>query len=159
MWPNGPSGRGWGWPAKFVGQPTCNRPAQNMCRFLKLTRELGVICRDPPRPFHREKRRKSIAGCFVKRSAKLFGKGARCRQIEKAPAVINLPVSEGSTSKSQRGVVPLVKIEQFDGQFDIQSIRVDGHLDNKRSISPRWRPSYRREQMTFHASESGEYKI
>jgi hypothetical protein len=94
-------------------------------------RQLGDIRRNPPHRFHREKRRKSIAGCFVKRSAELFGKGARCRQIEKAPAVINLPVSECSTSKSQRDVVPLVKIDNLTVQFDIQSIRVDGHLDNK----------------------------
>src|SRR6516165_3052553 len=79
---------------------------------------------------HREKRRSS-AGCFVKRSAKLFGKGARRRQIEKAPAVINLPLSECSASKSRRGVVRLVKTDNLTVQFDIQSIRGDGHLDNK----------------------------
>jgi hypothetical protein len=119
-------------------------------------RQLSDVGRDPPR-LHREKRRKSSAGCFVKRSAKLFSKGARRRQIEKAPAVINLPVSECSASKSQRGVVPLVKTDNLTVQFDIQSIRVDGHLDNKGVF--RLVGSYRREQMTFHASESGEYKI
>ena len=71
------------------------------------------------------------AGCFVERSAKLFGKGARRRQIEKAPAVIDLPASECSTSKSRRGVVRLVKTDNLTVQFDIQSIRGDGHLDNK----------------------------
>src|SRR6516225_6506082 len=94
------------------------------------TRQLGDVRRDPP-GLRREKWRKSSAGCFVKRSAKLFGKGARRRQIEKAPAVINLPVSECSTSKSQCGVVQLVKTDNLTVQFDIQSIRGGGHLDNK----------------------------
>jgi len=61
--------------------------------------------------------RNSSAGCFVKRSAELFGKGARRRQIEKAPAVINLPVSECSTSKSQRDVVQLVKTDNLTVQL------------------------------------------
>src|SRR3974377_122913 len=78
-----------------------------------------------------EKRRKSSASCFVECSAKPFGDGASRRQIEKAPAVINLSASECSTSKSRRGVVRLVKIDDLTVQFDIQSIRGDGHIDNK----------------------------
>jgi hypothetical protein len=101
-----------------------------LSRLAQKLRQLGDVRCNPP-GLHREKRRKSSAGCFVKRSAKLFGKGSRRRQIEKAPAVINLPVSERSTSKSQRGVVQLVKTDNLTVQFDIQSIRGDGHLDNK----------------------------
>jgi hypothetical protein len=103
-------------------------PPKESNRRLVLThhlRQLGDIHRDPP-GLRREKWRKSSAGCFVKRSAKLFGKGARRRQIEKAPAVINLPVSECSTSKSQWGVVQLVKTDNLTVQFDIQSIRGGG---------------------------------
>jgi len=100
-----------------------------MCAYA-LLRELRDICRDPSR-LHREKRRKLSASCFVEHSAKPFGKGARRRQIKKAPAVITLPVSECSTSKSRRGVVRLMKIDNLTVQFGIRSIRGNGHLDNK----------------------------
>src|ERR1700745_2101281 len=120
--------------ARSIGVSSGQKSApENVIDWLKCLayqrRQLRDIHRNPP-GLHREKRRKSSAGCFVKRSAKLFGKGARRRQIEKAPAVINLPVSERSTSKSQRGVVQLVKTDNLTVQFDIQSIRGDGHLDN-----------------------------
>jgi hypothetical protein len=55
---------------------------------------VGDVGRNPAR-LHRERRRKSSAGCFVKRSTKLFGKGqcaARSRfevSFRRAPGVAN----------------------------------------------------------------------
>jgi hypothetical protein len=74
----------------------------------------------------------SSAGYFVERSAKLFDKGARRLQIGKAPAIIALLVSPNGPSKSGLDAPRLVKSNNPSVQFDIQSIRGDRHLDNKR---------------------------
>jgi hypothetical protein len=122
--------------ARSIGVSSGQKSApENVIDWLKCLayqlRQLRDIHRNPP-GLHREKRRKSSAGCFVERSAKLFGKGARRRQIEKAPAVINLPVSERSTSKSPRGVVQLVKtamappLHLIQTRFKIQSQICEG---------------------------------
>jgi hypothetical protein len=71
------------------------------------------------------------AGYFVERSAKLFDKFARRRQIGKAPAVISLPVSKCCTSMSRLNAARFMKTDNLTVQFAIQSIRGDEHLDNK----------------------------
>lgn len=75
--------------------------------------------------------RNSAASYFVERSAKLFDKGTRRRQIGKAPTIIALLVSPNGAPKSGRDAARLVKIDNLTAQSDVQSIRGDRHLDNK----------------------------
>jgi len=71
------------------------------------------------------------AGCFVEHSAKLFGERASRRQIGKTPTIMVLLISRNGTAKVERDAPRLVKIYNLTVQFDIQSIRGDGYLDNK----------------------------
>ena len=77
----------------------------------------------------------SGASCFVERSAKPIDKGARRLQIGKAPAIIASRLSPNGASKSGRDSARLVKTDNLTVQFEIQSLRGDGHLDNKRVIT------------------------
>jgi hypothetical protein len=72
----------------------------------------------------------SGAGYFVERSAKLFDKGARRRQIGKAPTIITSLVSPNGASKSGRYAARFVKGNNHTVQFDIQALRGDRYLDN-----------------------------
>jgi hypothetical protein len=72
--------------------------------------------------------RNSNASCFVERSAKLFDKGARRRQIGKAPATIDLVPLSSATAVPELNASRLVKCQNAAVQIELQSGATDGKL-------------------------------
>jgi hypothetical protein len=65
-----------------------------------------------------------------KPSAKLFDERVSRHQIGKAPAIIDLVLPKSSASMSRLNVSRLMKLNDPAAQFDIQSVDIDGKLDD-----------------------------
>jgi hypothetical protein len=107
--------------ARSIGVSSGQKSApENVIDWLKCLayqlRQLRDIHRNPP-GLHREKRRKSSAGCFVKRSAKLFGKGARLRLVGTMEQYLIRFFTGGLMVSAFAAVGDVVRPKSFAGLF------------------------------------------